>query len=141
MNFRIATIKDYPGLHHVRTSVRENILSDPTRITEDDYREMIEERGRGWVCEIDGKIIGFSIIDLHAQNIWALFLLPEYESRGIGKKLHDLMMEWAATQNIASVWLSTSSGTRAVGFYRKIGWTEIGFLDNGEVKFEWFFDR
>jgi GNAT superfamily N-acetyltransferase len=102
---------------------------------------MIEERGSGWVCEIDGKIIGFSIIDLHAQNIWALFLLPEYESRGIGKKLHDLMMAWAATKNIASVWLSTDPETRAVGFYRKIGWTEIGFLDNGEVKFEWVFDR
>lgn len=141
MNFRTATIKDYTGLHHVRMSVRENILSDPSKITEADYRLMIEERGRGWVCEIDGVLVGFSIIDLLAQNIWALFLLPEYENQGIGRKLHDLMMEWAATQNIKSVWLSTSPDTRAEGFYKKMGWKESGILDNGEIKFEWFFEN
>lgn len=139
MNYRIATIKDYPGLHHVRMSVRENILSDPSRIAEADYRSMIEERGRGWVCEVDGKIIGFSIIDLLSQNIWALFLLPEFENQGIGKKLHDLMMEWAASQNIKSVWLSTSPNTRAEGFYKKMGWREVGVLESGEIKFECFF--
>jgi hypothetical protein len=40
-------------------------------------------RGKGWVCEIDEKIVGFSIADLIGNNIWALFVMPGYDKRGI----------------------------------------------------------
>jgi GNAT superfamily N-acetyltransferase len=120
-------------------SVQENILSDPSKVTGSDYLSMIGERGRGWVCEINGHIIGFSIIDLQEKNVWALFILPQYEGRGIGKTLHNMMMQWASGQNIDRVWLSTGPSTRAEGFYRKMGWEEVGMMENGEIKFEWHF--
>ena len=139
MHYRMANLNDWQAIHVVRMSVTENVLSDPLKVTETDYKSMISERGRGWVCEVDGEIIGFSIVDLQEQNIWALFLLPTFEGKGIGKKLHDLMMNWTAAQGLKSVWLSTTPGTRAEGFYRKMGWKDKGLLQNGEIKFEWYF--
>jgi ribosomal protein S18 acetylase RimI-like enzyme len=42
---------------------------------------------------MDGRIVGFSIADVQANNIWALFVHPAYEDKGIGKHLHGLMLE------------------------------------------------
>ena len=139
MKYRIANVSDWEAIHLVRMAVKENTLSDPSKITSADYHSMIKERGRGWVCEEGGEIVGFSIVDIQGRNIWALFLLPEFEKKGIGKKLHDLMMDWTANQALESVWLSTTPRTRAEGFYRKMGWQDKGLLENGELKFEWIF--
>jgi hypothetical protein len=65
----------------VRHSVKENILSDPALVTNKDCEDYITVRGKGWVCEIDHSVIGFAIADLKENNIWALFLKPEYEKR------------------------------------------------------------
>ena len=117
-------------------SVLENVLSDPSKVTEADYRSMITERGRGWVCEVGKKIIGFSIVDLKGQNVWALFLVPGFERKGIGFHLQKIMLEWYFAQGMDYLWLSTEPGTRAEKFYEKTGWKKIGLLPNGEMKFE-----
>jgi len=67
-------------------------------VTDADCEEFLTQRGRGWVCKIDGNIMGFSIVDLKENNIWALFLMPEFEEKGIGKALHRLMMDWYVNQ-------------------------------------------
>ena len=135
MLFRTATTEDFPAIHQVRMAVRENRLSDPEKVTRADYSEMITRRGRGWVCEIDGQIVGFSIVDLQEKNVWALFLFPDYEGKGIGKKLQALLLDWAFGQGTDYLWLSTDPGTRAELFYEKTGWQKVGLLDNGEMKF------
>ena len=60
--------------------------------------EFITKRGKGWVCEIDNQIVGFSIADLKENNIWALFVHPNYDKQGIGRHLHDLMLNWYFNQ-------------------------------------------
>jgi GNAT superfamily N-acetyltransferase len=82
------------------------------------------------------KFVGFAIADLVDHNIWALFLLPAFEQKGIGRALHDTMLNWYFAQTRHKVWLSTSPGTRAEGFYRKAGWKEVGTYGKGEIKFE-----
>lgn len=136
MIFREAQLGDIKQIQVVRNSVTENTLSNPDLVTDKDCEEFLFSRGKGWVCEIDGQIVGFSIADLEDNNIWALFLHPDYEKRGIGRKLHDMMLDWYFAQTEENVWLGTSPGTRAEAFYRKSGWTEIGTHGNGEVKFE-----
>ena len=88
------------------------------------------------MCEIDGNIVGFSIVDLKENNIWALFLMPEFEEKGIGKALHRLMMDWYFNQTKKMVWLGTAPNTRAEKFYEKQGWKNVGMVNKGEVKFE-----
>lgn len=93
MIYRKATIKDIPLIQVVRNSIKENQLSNPSLIPNELVEEFITKRGTGFVCEIDDTIVGFSIVDFIENNVWALFLLPEYEGKGIGKKLHQLILD------------------------------------------------
>ncbi len=124
----------------VRHSVRENRLSDPALVPDHDVAEYITNRGKGWVGEIDGRIVGFSIADLKENNIWALFLHPDFEARGIGKQLHKLMLDWYFSQTKQTVWLGTAPDSRAEKFYRLQGWKEAGMHGKGEIKFEMDFE-
>ena len=140
MIFREATIADIPQIQVVRHSVKENVLSDPALVTDKDCEQFITERGKGWVCEIDGTIVGFSIADIRENNIWALFVHPEHEAKGIGKRLHEEMLDWYFTRTKEKVWLGTSPNTKAEKFYRNNGWKEAGEHGKGEVKFEMTFE-
>jgi GNAT superfamily N-acetyltransferase len=136
MIFREAITTDIQQIQIVRNSVKENMLSDPALVTDKDCEEFLTIRGKGWVCEVDNMIIGFSIIDLKEKNIWALFVHPEYERKGIGKKLQDIMLNWYFDQYDSTLWLGTAPGTRAESFYRRSGWKEVGIHGKGEIKFE-----
>ncbi len=136
MIYREAKIEDIPGIQLVRNSVKENMLSDPLLVTDEDCRIYITERGKGWVAEENNRIVGFAIADLKEDNIWALFIHPDFERRGIGKKLHDEMLNWYFSQTDKTVWLGTSQKTRAELFYRKAGWKEVGLHGKDEIKFE-----
>lgn len=136
MIFREATTVDIKQIQIVRNSVSENTLSNPNLVTDDDCEEFITKRGKGWVCEIDKQIVGFAIADLKENNIWALFLDPKFERKGIGQQLHNLMLDWYFAQTKENVWLGTAFNTRAEKFYRKAGWTEVGTNGTKEIKFE-----
>jgi GNAT superfamily N-acetyltransferase len=136
MIFREAQQADIAAMHQVRNSVKENILSDPGRISLQDYEEYLFKKGKGWVCITDHSLIGFAIADLKGRNVWAIFIDPSHESEGIGKKLHDLMLNWYFSQTKDTIWLSTEPGTRAEGFYRKQGWKPVGMHGN-EIRMEY----
>jgi RimJ/RimL family protein N-acetyltransferase len=136
VHFREANTADIKQIQVVRNSVKENVLSDPRLVTDSDCEEYLNIRGKGWVCEIENTIVGFSIADLQDHNIWALFVHPDNEGNGIGKTLHQLMLDWYFTQTQTTVWLSTAPNSRAELFYRKAGWKETGIRKNGEIKFE-----
>ncbi|HZH64744.1 MAG TPA: GNAT family N-acetyltransferase [Flavisolibacter sp.] len=136
MRFREANISDIKQMQVVRHSVKENILSDPSLVTDADVHDYITRRGKGWVCEVDGTVIGFAIADLEENNIWALFIHPDEEGQGIGKRLHQMMMNWYFSKTTKRVWLSTAADSRAEKFYRKAGWQETGLHGKGEIKFE-----
>jgi GNAT superfamily N-acetyltransferase len=140
MLIREAKIDDITQLHMVRTAVIENQLSDPSRVTPNDYIEYLTVRGRGWLCEVDKEIVGFAVVDLQENSIWALFVKPEFEQKGIGRKLHSAMLAWYFTQTRSNVWLTTSPNTRAELFYIKSGWSKVGANTESEIKFEMTYD-
>ena len=95
---REATGADMAGIARVRTSVRENLLTS----------EQLAERGitnasvaasllvdrKGWLAERAGEIVAFSMADRENGSLFALFVLPEYEGRGLGSRLLDLALQW-----------------------------------------------
>ena len=136
MTIRTATIKDIPSLSHIRLSVKENVLNNPLLVTENDYVKFLTTHGKGWLCEIEDQVTGFAIIDTDDNNIWALFVHPDYAQKGIGRKLHDPMLEWHFGKSSNHLWLSTSPGTRAEQFYKTAGWKATGITKSGEIRFE-----
>ncbi len=133
---RQATIADIPRIQVIRNAVRENRLSDPALVPDSDVEDYINRRGRGWVSIEQGIITGFSIVSISDRNVWALFIHPEWEGKGAGRMLHDVMMHWYFSQTGEDCWLSTAPGTRAEAFYRKAGWQEKGTYGKGETRFE-----
>ena len=136
MIIREANTKDIPQMHKVRIAVKENILPDPGMITEQEYEDFLVRRGKGWVCELNNTIVGFSIVSVLDKNVWALFVEPGHEGKGIGKKLHDEMMNWYFSQTDETIWLGTAPKTKAERFYQKAGWVQTGVRPNSEVRFE-----
>jgi len=136
MIFREARLSDIKQMHVVRMAVKENKLSSPTVIKEEDYVNFLTVDGKGWVCELNNSILGFAIIDMKRNNIWALFVHPDHEGKGIGRKLFGMMIDWYFSLYQQPLWLGTAPNTRAAKFYREAGWREIGLQKNGEIKFE-----
>ena len=139
MKFREAKVEDISQIQIVRNTVKENTLSNPNLVTDEDCKSFITNKGKGWVCEIDKEIVGFSIVDLLENNIWALFVHPNFENKGIGKQLQQLMLDWYFQQTNTTIWLGTAPNTRAEKFYQLQGWTKIGTHGKGETKFEMSF--
>jgi GNAT superfamily N-acetyltransferase/ketosteroid isomerase-like protein len=138
--FREATIDDIPQMAKIRLAVKENVLFNPDLVPYEHYVEYITQRGKGWVCEIDKKVVGFSVVDMKDHNIWALFIDPKFEKKGIGRKLHNMMLDWYFQQTKTTVWLGTEPKSRAETFYSKSGWKATGMHGQEEVKFEMTYD-
>jgi GNAT superfamily N-acetyltransferase len=132
---RAATAADIAEMHRVRLSVRENRLAEPGRVQPHHYVSMLET-GRGWVSEVAGTIVGFAIADLAGGSLWALFVDPEYERRGIGRQLHDTAIAWLFASGAERIWLTTDPGTRAERFYQSAAWQRSGVEASGEVRYE-----
>ena len=132
---RQATRADIADIHAVRMSVRENRLTRSI-ISERDYSDHIETLGRGWVIELEGRIVAVAIGNARDSNIWALFVHPDFERRGFGKRLLDTAVEWLWSEGATRLWLTTAPATRAQGLYESAGWTNAGMTEHGEIKFE-----
>ena len=122
-------------MHRVRTSVRENRLVSAV-ISEADYVEHIEQRGRGWVIEVAGELVAFAVADVRNGSIWALFVDPRFEGRGCGRQLLDSSVAWLWEQGLESLWLTTAPDTRAQRFYEAAGWRVAARTASGEVRLE-----
>lgn len=136
MEIRECTIQDIPQIQIIRNLVKENTLSNPNLVTNEDCEIFITEKGKGWVCEFENTIVGFSIVDLAEHNVWALFLHPDFEAMGFGKKLQQVMLDWYFSKTKETIWLGTAPNTRAEEFYSRTGWTKVGIVNKGESKFE-----
>jgi GNAT superfamily N-acetyltransferase len=136
MYIREAKIADIPAMHRIRKAVKENVLTNPLAVQETDYVPYLSLPNKGWVCEIENQIVGFSIVDVTGNEVWALFVNPLFEGRGIGARLHDEMVTWYFSQDKTELILGTERGTRAEGFYLHKGWDAIGQKSNGEIIFK-----
>ena len=134
-NTRRALHADIDRIMAIRHGVRENRLSDPNSVTADDCAAFID-RAEMWVWVEDDQIQGFSAGDPRDGSIWALFVDPAFEGRGIGRDLLALACGTVRGAGFGTTRLNTEPGTRADGFYRANGWIETGRSAKGEIIFQ-----
>ena len=116
----------------IRAAVRENRLSDPASIAAADYRPFIDA-GCCWVWEESGAALGFAALDAAGASVWALFVAPDAEGRGIGRALLDRLVAEARELRLPHLILETGEHTRAETLYRRTGWTPVTRDGKGNV--------
>jgi ribosomal protein S18 acetylase RimI-like enzyme len=137
MTFREIEARDVAELFKVRISSRENRMTmealGSIGITPDSTIKALSVSVAGWLCEVSGKIVGFSMGDKDTGEMLVVAVLPEYENAGIGKRLMELLQQWLFAHGHEEIWLleNPDPKVRAYGFYRKLGWVAAGLHESG----------
>lgn len=127
---RRATAADLPHIAEIRFAVRENRLSDPSRVPPEMVLWFLDHPGlRVW--DEDARIRGFSAHDPRDGSIWALFVHPDDECRGIGSALLSREIELLRATGVPRIWLTTDPASGAAGFYRRRGFAFAGLTPTG----------
>ena len=139
MHIRPATPADTATLFDIRCSVSENHLSRDELarlgVTSQTVADLLAGDGPGWIAELEGVGVGFSMVILSEQTVFACFIRPGYEGRGIGRRLMEAAEACLAAHGIEEAWLSTGAdpAIRANGFYQHLGWRPDGHLPDGQI--------
>ncbi len=123
----------------VRTRVRENALSveelAQIGVTPELVTIAIESAPCAWVAEVQDRVVGFSMVDLETACLFAVFVLPEFEGEGIGKRLIQAS-EAALFDRHPVAWLESAKSSRAACVYRHLGWENEQEVGDGDVRLE-----
>jgi GNAT superfamily N-acetyltransferase len=134
IEYRPAQLADIPALMEIRRAVKENRLVTLT-IGHADYVQALTVDGRAFVAEADGRVVGFVCGRPAKKDVWALFVHPEHEGRGIGSALMELIEAWMFEQGLEEMTLSTAPGTRAERLYLRRGWMDDGAAGQAEQRY------
>lgn len=131
-------------LFRLRTAVRENHQSRAELaalgITPESVAAMLRDEGRhaAWIAWTGPQeAAGFAMADAAEATLFALFVRPGFEGRGIGRRLLEAAEAWLAARGCAEARLLTGAapGLRAPGFYRHLVWVEDGTAADGQLRF------
>ena len=138
LSFRGVEIADIPTTFAVRLATVENVvtmveLEKDYGVTPESLTDTLQSDVRGWLCEDDGRVVGFSLGDRSNGEVLVVAVLPGYEGRGIGEALLSRVRDWLFKEGHDEIWLlaNPDPGIRATGFYKHLGW-ETTAMSRGE---------
>lgn len=145
--YRKATPDDVSSCIILRGKTRENAFSverlAAIGVTLESWRSAVsDDLLIGYVGFSEGKMVGYCFGDQGTGEIVVLALLPEFEGKGIGKKLLKLVIGKLKAIGFHKLFLGCSSDpkVRSYGFYRHLGWSSTGAFDaSGDELLEYFF--
>ena len=135
---RLARSNDVDSMFDVRTSVSENHMSleelARVGITNETVRAMLAGPSCAWVAESDGEqVVGFCIADSATASVFALFVRPTHQRKGIGRALMAEAEQWLCARGCRIASLVTSGP--AEHFYQRLGWTPNDLQSDGQKRF------
>jgi ribosomal protein S18 acetylase RimI-like enzyme len=140
--FREMTVADIEAAFEIRTSVVENALTiqqleEDFDLTPETLAAAMQESAKGWVCELETRVVGFAMADGDEGELTVLAVLAEYEGNGIGKRLLAAAESWLIEQGHKEIWLVTTPDPtfRAYNLYQSQGWTPTGEILDDDEKF------
>ncbi|MFA6162430.1 MAG: ribosomal protein S18-alanine N-acetyltransferase [Methylobacter sp.] len=122
MRIRKMTSADLPGVLEVERANYKFPWG------EDIFKDCLKARYSCWVCENQGKILGFSIlaIGVGEAHILNICVAPTEQKKGIGRKMMENLIEVARGQ-AETMFLEVRPSNRvAIALYMDMGFNEIG---------------
>lgn len=120
----------------IRGMTRENAVSEQRLaeygITRESWRDEIQSGALpGYVCRVDGEIVGYCFAYRQTGEIAVLVTLPEFEGMGIGRQLLEKTVRHLQVLGFTRLYLGSSPDptARSHGFYRHLGWKPTGSYD------------
>ncbi len=138
---RQASPGDIELLFDIRTSVKQNHLSreqlHAMGITAATLADAIDSSPCAWIAEWCREPAGFVMVDHEEGEVFALFVRPQHEGKGLGRLLLQ-RAEQELFQRHERIHLTTDGNEviRANGFYRRLGWTCVEAVDDRDVRYE-----
>lgn len=85
----------------------------------------------GFVCRVEGRLVGYCFGDARTDEVVVLALLPEYEGSGLGRRLLERVVQHLRALGHTRLFLGCSADpeVRSYGFYRHLGWRDTGETD------------
>lgn len=139
ITLRDAAPGDVETIFNIRTAVKENHLSREQMaemgITPQTVLEIINESRCIWIAEVNGQAAGFAMAITGEACLFAMFVTPEFEGLGVGKKLLQ-KAESFLFSTCQNIWLETASSSRAAAFYQRHGWMPVSKSGESDIRFE-----
>jgi len=136
IQYRPATADDAQACIALRGMTRENAVSAERLaqlgITVESWADDIRsDRLPGFVCMSADKMVGYGFGDALSGEVVVLALLPQAESRGIGRALLAKVVAMLRARHFKRLFLGCSADplVRSYGFYRHLGWRSTGAVD------------
>ena len=109
---------------------------------EEEQRQLHERRFASQdfkVIQVSGMDVGIMsiVLELDCVKVKQLFILPEYQGRGIGRTCMMRIIEEAAASGFPIKLRVLKVNSRAVAFFKRLGFRNIGETD-AHVLMEWF---
>jgi GNAT superfamily N-acetyltransferase len=101
-------------------------------VTPASIAQAISDTPCAWVAELDSEVIGFSMVQQDDGCLFAAFVVPEHEGKGVGTRLIQIA-ERVLFEHHDVAWLETAEGSRAASLYRHLGWNIPTDIGNGDV--------
>lgn len=141
VSLRAAGPSDVPVLFDVRLSVTENAMTREelaaAGVTPESVATALGADACAWLADVGEKAAAFAMADRQEGCVFAMFVRPGFEGRGLGRALM-AEAERCLFRDHGTIWLNTGADAdlRAHGFYRRLGWRMAGPAGNGEVRYE-----
>lgn len=136
---RPAEVSDVGDMFRIRSAADENTMTPQelaaAGVTPGAIALAVQSDPCAWVATAGGATVGFAMVDLHSACLFALFVLPPYQGKGIGTRLVRAC-EDALFSRHATAWLETSADSRAARLYRRLGWGADADVGGGDVRLE-----
>jgi GNAT superfamily N-acetyltransferase len=136
-HFRAAVPGDAIECVRIRGLTRENAISAERLrkmgITAESWARDIDNGSLpGFVCESDGRLVGYCFGSKTTGEVVVLALLPECENAGLGRQLLAMVAEQLRSFGHRRLFLGCSPhpACRAYGFYRRLGWRTTHTFDS-----------
>lgn len=138
-SIRPAVLGDVDAMFRIRCAVTENTLSvgelAELGITPATIAERVTASPCAWVALNEAQVVGFAMVDLDDACLFAAFVEPAQQGRGLGVQLIQAC-ETALFQRHARAWLETAGDSRAARLYARLGWVRTEDLGDGDIRME-----